>query len=193
MSKKVIAIIGGIGSGKSVVSTILRTIGYGVYDCDSRAKVVMDNSREIKEALVAAFGVDAVDPDGVINRPYIAKIVFSDKEALQKLNGIVHPAVEADLRRWISNDTQRIVFVETAILRESGLDCLVDGVWHVTAPEEVRIERVMKRNNLPREAVEARIRSQKTEEGSSGLPKVKIINDDRHSVLPQVMRLLEGL
>ena len=193
MSEKVIAITGGIGSGKSVVSTILRTIGYGVYDCDSRAKAVMDNSREIKEALVAAFGADAVDAGGVINRPHIAQVVFSDKEALQKLNGIVHPAVEADLQRWISNDPQRVAFVETAILRESGLNRLVDGIWHVTAPKEVRIERVMKRNNLPREAVEARILSQKAEEGSCGMPEVKIINDDRHAVLPQVMRLLEAL
>lgn len=190
---KVIALTGGIGSGKSVVSAVLRTMGYAVYDCDSRAKSIMDNSQAIKHSLVEAFGNEAVSTDGVINRGYIAGRVFGDDEALCRLNGIVHPAVHADVERWIGECAgrgQQRVFVETAILRRSNLHDIIDCEWRVVAPESVRVERVMRRNNLPREAVEARINAQAGEEASDSNASM-IINDGIMAVLPQVERLLE--
>lgn len=191
---KVIALTGGIGSGKSVVSAMLRVMGYRVYDCDSRARSLMDGSQEIKNKLVREFGADAVSPAGEIDRKYIAGRVFGDGEALRRLNGIVHPAVRQDLQQWVADGTAcgcSCVFVETAILRNSNLRDLVSYEWNVHAPVEVRVGRVMKRNGLPREAVEARIKAQAGEEPGEGASI--IVNDGISAVLPQVTTLLEKI
>ena len=138
---KLIAITGGIGSGKSVVSTILRKLGYAVYDCDSRAKLLMATSADIKQELSEAFGADVISTDGTICAPRLAAKVFGDNEALMRLNGIVHPRVKQDILRWAEGIASSNgdccecrVFVETAILHESGLDAIVDEEWQVTAP-----------------------------------------------------------
>ena len=97
MSKRIIAIAGGIGSGKSVVSAILRLIGYVVYDCDSEAKLLMNTSVAIKNDLITAFGSDSITKEGYINTKYISSIVFKDKSVLTKINSIVHPRVKEDI------------------------------------------------------------------------------------------------
>ena len=112
--KKRIAIIGGIGSGKSVVSQILRVMGFPVYDCDAEAKRLMDNSQKIKSRIVDAFGEESL-LNGQLNRPYLATMVFGHPENLKKLNGIVHPEVHADFEQWVSECNADAVFVETAI------------------------------------------------------------------------------
>ena len=191
---KTIVLTGGIGSGKSVVSAILRIMGYRVYDCDSRARLLMDGSQEIKDSLVREFGRMAVSTDGVIDRGYVAKCVFGDDEALMRLNEIVHPAVRADLLQWMGACSAAgcgCAFVETAILRNSNLRDLIDYEWNVNAPEEVRISRVMARNSLTREAVEARIKAQASEEACNGASV--IVNDGIEAVLPQLVRLVDGV
>ena len=188
---KIIALTGGIGSGKSVVSAMLRVMGYKVYDCDSRAKALMDCSQEIKASLVREFGVEAVSDTGVINRGYIASRVFGDDASLKRLNGIVHPAVRADLQQWAETCGKagcRCAFVETAILQNSNLRDLIDAEWNVQAPEDVRVWRVMSRNNLPRKDVEARIKAQSSE--GAGIGASIIINDGVAAVLPQLVRLI---
>lgn len=134
MIMKTVAITGGIGSGKSVVSRLLRVEGYPVYDCDSQAKRIMDNDAEIQRQLQNAFGEDVV-VDGVIHRQKLASVVFGNSENLRKLNAIVHPAVIADIKKWSVAEQKDLVFVETAILRESGMETLVDEVWVVDAPK----------------------------------------------------------
>lgn len=181
---RIIAITGGIGSGKSVVSTILRKLGYSVYDCDSRAKRLMAKSDEIKSELREAFGADVVCSDGSINSRQLAQRVFGDKAALQRLNGIVHPRVKADILQWAESG-DNVVFIETAILHESGLDAIIDEEWNVTAPIEVRVKRVMLRNGLTRDEVLARIGSQ-----SCYTTDAPIVNDGIAPVLPQIMRRL---
>ena len=159
MIMKTVAITGGIGSGKSVVSRLLRVEGYPVYDCDSQAKRIMDNDAEIQRQLQKAFGEDVV-VDGVIHRQKLASLVFGNSENLRKLNAIVHPAVIADIKKWSVAEQKDLVFVETAILRESGMETLVDEVWVVDAPKDIRVARVMVRNNMPEEDVRKRIDSQ---------------------------------
>ena len=159
MIMKTVAITGGIGSGKSVVSRLLRVEGYPVYDCDSQAKRIMDNDAEIQRQLQNAFGEDVV-VDGVIHRQKLASVVFGNSENLRKLNAIVHPAVIADIKKWSVAEQKDLVFVETAILRESGMETLVDEVWVVDAPKDIRVARVMVRNNMPEEDVRKRIDSQ---------------------------------
>lgn len=185
---RIVAITGGIGSGKSVVSRILRIEGYPVYDCDSRAKTIMDGDEEMHWKLQNAFGSDMV-VDGIVQRGRLAEAVFGNPENLSLLNSIVHPAVRRDIEAWVAKQHGDCVFIETAILKESGIDAMVDAVWIVDAPVEVRIRRVMKRNGLPEEAVKNRIDSQKN---VSGLlcPSFEIKNYGNNSVIRQVQDLL---
>lgn len=188
---KVIALTGGIGSGKSVVSSILRIMGYVVYDCDSQAKKVMDSSEKIKRGLLDAFGYDCVDKDGLINRKYLGKVVFDNSKALSTLNGIVHPEVRKDLQEWTrikKEEGNSYVFVETAILKESNLKDMIDLEWNVYAPISLRIQRVMKRNNLSEVDVRARIKSQSS---TDDMTEFSIINDGVTAILPQIERNLK--
>lgn len=185
---ELIAITGGIGCGKSIVSLILKEIGYEVYDCDCKAKYLMDNSPTIKDCLKSTFGNDIII-DGTINRVKLANIVFNNKEKLVKLNNIVHSSVKEDLISWkLENSHKKLLFVETAILYQSGLDSIVDEVWEVNAPLEIRIERVMKRNNISRQDVLSRIESQKCEILTPA--DYIITNDDKVAILPQLVTIL---
>ena len=185
---KLIAITGGIGCGKSIVSQILKEFGFQVYDCDCNAKYLMDNSPTIKDCLKSTFGNDIII-DGTINRVKLANIVFNNKEKLVKLNNIVHSSVKEDLISWkLENSHKKLLFVETAILYQSGLDMVVDEVWEVNAPLEIRIERVMKRNNISRQNVLSRIESQKYEILTQA--DYIITNDDKVAILPQLVTIL---
>lgn len=186
---KRIAIIGGIGSGKSVVSRLLSLMGYPVYDCDSNAKRLMDESEDIHRGLVDIFGPPAVTPEG-INRAYIASIAFKDAEKLSKLNSLVHPAVLHDFDRWAQQNGE-IVFVETAILSESGMSKSVDAVWSVEAPLECRVERVMVRNAMSRQDVMRRISSQATTIPDEITSVTHLINDDSHALIPQIVAAIQ--
>lgn len=190
--KRLIAITGGIGSGKSVVSRILDAMGYPVYDCDSRAREIMDNNDAIKQAIADNIAPACIK-DGEIDRKKLSATVFSSPEKLEILNGIVHGAVRDHLALWHSSEHQAdpICFVETAILYQSGLDAMVDEVWDVDAPREVRVERVMKRNGLSRDEVLARIESQDSFIPTSVHPATKLIdNDGDTAILPQIERLI---
>lgn len=186
---RLVAITGGIGSGKSVVSRILEIQGYPVYDCDSGAKLLMVK-KDCLDDIAAAFGEEAVK-DGRINSPYIASIVFNDVRKLKELNAIVHPRVAADLKSWAQSQSSEVVFVETAILKESGLDRVVDAIWIVDAPVDVRIERVMKRNGLSEKEVVSRIEKQ-AKELCFDVPSYVIVNDNKSSLIGQVDQMLRN-
>ena len=189
-STRLIAITGGIGSGKSVISDILRAMGHKVYDCDTRAKALMDTDESIKDDLINLISIDAVRSDRTIDRKLLSEIVFNDPDALSRLNSIVHKAVRADLRRWRDTSSDKTVWVETAILYASRLDREVDEVWEVTAPTELRVQRVMKRNSMSREQVLARIPSQSTTAAQLHPLTKSIVNDGVEPVLPQILSLL---
>ena len=189
-STRLIAITGGIGSGKSIISDILRAMGHKVYDCDTRAKALMDTDESIKDDLINLISIDAVRSDRTIDRKLLSEIVFNDPDALSRLNSIVHKAVRADLRRWRDTSSDKTVWVETAILYASRLDREVDEVWEVTAPTELRVQRVMKRNSMSREQVLARISSQSTTAAQLHPLTKAIVNDGVEPVLPQILSLL---
>lgn len=185
---KLVAITGGIGCGKSIVSQILREFGYLVYDCDYNAKYLMDNSPKIKNLLKSTFGNDIIIGEA-INRTKLANIVFNNKEKLIKLNQIVHSSVKDNLILWKSqNSHKKLLFVETAILYQSGLDSVVDEIWEVIAPLEIRIERVIKRNNISRQEVLSRIESQKHDILTHA--DYTITNDNIVAILPQLTSIL---
>lgn len=192
MSEKLIAICGGIGSGKSVVSRCLLAMGYPVYDCDRNAKKLMDCDRAICDRIADEIAGDAVNRDGSINRSRLSEIVFADADALSRLNRIVHGAVRDDLRQWVACQRTPLAFVETAILYESRLDREVDEVWEVYAPSEIRLERVMRRSGLTEEQVLARMSAQDSFVPEKYHQCVKnIINDCCAPVLPQIEHLLK--
>ncbi len=190
---RLIAVTGGIGSGKSVICRMLEVKGFRVYDCDSEARRLMEREPAILNRIASEICRDGINADGSLNRRNIAEVVFSKPEMLEKLNAIVHGAVLADINRWRrANDREELLFVETAILYQSGLDRMVDEVWEVDAPEDIRISRAMLRDGAQREAVTARVKAQCfVPERRHPLVSV-IINDGSHPVLPRINSLLQS-
>ena len=198
MSAKLIAITGGIGSGKSVVSQLLRIMGYTVYDCDERAKWVMTHDEQLRSELCALFGsgtyLPATNGTWELNKPYLSDKIFSSADALAKINACVHPAVWRDMQTQLAAATRDRFFFESAILYESGFDHLSkpDEVWVVSAPIELRIQRAMKRDNVSREKNLSRIASQMPQEEKELRANHTILNDDAHSLIAQVRELIEN-
>lgn len=194
MNQRLIAITGGIGCGKSVVSNILRALEYPVYDCDSEAKRLMNDSNYIKSEISQKISCEAIALDGSINRPILAKIVFNDNKLLSQLNMIVHSAVKEDIINWTKqHQTQHTLFVETAILYQSGINLFVDEVWEIQAPIDLRINRVILRNNTTAEDVQSRINSQQCNIEKLHDNTKYIVNDNIKPILPQILNLIKEL
>ena len=185
-----IAVTGGIGSGKSVVSRLLRMMGVPVYDCDTEAKRLMDTSLEIREALVKAVGADVYGADGCINRPYLASYMFSNPEHVAVVNHIVHPVVRTHFSQWAKLAQAPIVAVETAILYESGMDADVDSALLVQAPLDLRIQRAMLRDGADEQSIRRRISAQTPDEELLQKATYVILNDDSASLIAQIRKIL---
>lgn len=174
------------------MSRILSLLGYPVYDSDSRAKALMDSSLEIKNRIAAEVAAEAI-VDNEIRRDILAEVVFGNPDKLLALNNIVHHHVRRDILREAASSSEGVLFVETAILYESGIDRMVSQVWEVTAPEQIRIERVMQRNHCSREQAIARIESQRFTPEHPHHSVHPIINDGLTPVLPRVLHLLRNI
>ena len=170
-----VGITGGIGSGKSTVCDMLSGYGIAVYVADDRAKELMTESEQLRSALVAAFG-EATYDGGKLNRAYLAESVFSNTEALARLNAIVHPAVMADFDRWAEEQEGEYVVLESAILFEAGLDDRVDTTVAVMAPKDIRLQRAMLRDGATREQIERRMDNQLSDDRRCTLSKYAIVN-----------------
>lgn len=170
-----VGITGGIGSGKSTVCDMLSGYGVAVYVADDRAKELMTESEQLRSALVAAFG-EATYDGGKLNRAYLAESVFSNTEALARLNAIVHPAVMADFDRWAEEQEGEYVVLESAILFEAGLDDRVDTTVAVMAPKDIRLQRAMQRDGATREQIERRMDNQLSDDRRCTLSKYAIVN-----------------
>lgn len=189
---QVVGITGGIGSGKSVVSRFLRAMGYAVYDSDAEAKRIMDGDETLKKQLSEIFGAD-IYAGGRLDRRALAGKVFSDASALARLNAAVHPAVRADFRRWAeAHGDAPIVFMESAILAESGFTDMVDAVWLVEAPEEIRVARIVRRDSCSSQEARQRIRAQWSDEIKERYASVVLHNDDKTPLIPQILGALQN-
>lgn len=184
-----IGITGGIGSGKTTVCAIFSTLGIPIYNSDERAKKIMVENQSVVNKLKAQFGSTIYFEDGSINRVLLSQIVFNDKEQLTKLNEIVHPAVFEDMIKWYAeNQNYKYVLQEAAIMYESGSYKMLDKTILVFADQEIRIERVMKRDNVDRVAVLARMDKQMPESEKLKLADFVIYNNGE-SLIDQVMKL----
>lgn len=161
---KTIGITGGIGSGKSYVSALLqREFGIPVYDCDKEAKRLTVESEEIRQKLIELVGPEVFDGE-TLNKQRLADYLFSDPENASRVNAIIHPAVLKDFRLWAEKQKpKKMVALESAILFESGFNAFVDKVLFVDAPEEVRLQRAMRRDSAKKEQIKARMKMQQPE------------------------------
>lgn len=183
-----VAICGGIGSGKSTICQMFAERGVALYDSDSRAKALMNESAELREALCAEFGQECYE-GGVLNRAYLAEKVFSSQEQLARLNAIVHPAVKADFLRWADEQEGEYCILECAILFESGFDSLVDKTVAVLAPKPLRVERAMQRDGASREQIEARMKAQMSDDELMARTDFAIVNIHLEDVEKDVIEL----
>ena len=189
-----VGITGGIGSGKSLVCKIFSLLQVPVYYADDRAKWITNFDAKVREAVVDTFGEDSYDEHG-LNRNYIAKKVFNNAEQLAMLNGIVHPAVGNDYDRWVKeHDTSPYLLKEAALIFESGSYKRLDRVINVTAPEDIRIRRVLQRDPFRSEAeIRSIIERQLPESERQQRSDYIIHNDDQQMVIPQILSLHEML
>lgn len=183
-----VGITGGIGSGKSTVCDMLGECGVAIYNSDVRAKELMACSAPLRVALIERFGEDVYTAEG-INRSYLAERVFGNAEELAALNAIVHPAVMADFDEWAESQEGEYVVLESAILFEAGLQDRVDVVVSVLAPEALRVERAMARDGASRESIEARVRSQMSDDERIDRSKYAVVNIDIEELREDVEQL----
>ncbi|MGZ3764404.1 MAG: dephospho-CoA kinase [Mucilaginibacter sp.] len=185
-----IGITGNIGGGKTTVSKVFEMLGIPVFYADAAAKKVMVEDPVLINALKETFGEEAYFNDGELNRKYIASIVFNDEAQLTKLNSLVHPAVFRAFDNWTTQiGDAPYVMKEAALLFESSSYKMCDYSVMVTAPLELRIQRVVQRDSLTREEVESRDAKQFSEEKKTQLANYVILNDDTELVIPQVLKL----
>lgn len=192
-SKKIkLGITGGIGSGKSYVCEIFRSMGMPVYDSDSMAKKLMNSSDKIRTAITNTWG-DKIYNNGSLDKQKLADIIFNDKNALKTINSIVHPVVTDDFEEWAKQQNSNIVINESAIIFEAGLEKYFDAIISITAPKEIRIARVLKRDNTNREQVISRINNQWHDDKIKERSDFIICNDSSAPLLPQIISIIEKI
>ncbi len=186
-----IGITGGIGSGKTTVCKIFEQLGIPVYYADIEARELMNTDPILVEEVKKEFG-DVYDDNGYLNRPTLAQIVFNDKAKLEKLNALVHPAVKRGFKQWVERQNNvPYVMKEAALMYESGSYKDVDYMITVSAPEKLRIERVVERDGVTDGEVEKRMKNQLSEEERLERADFVIKNDETEALIPQVMELHE--
>lgn len=188
-----IGLTGGIGSGKTTVATIFNSFGIPIYNSDERAKLLMNSNIELINSIKKLLGEEAY-LENKLNRAYISQKVFTTPALLQQLNELVHPKVAEDFEIWcIENKDTPFVIKEAAILIESKAYLTLDKIIVVNAPKNIRIQRVLERDNTNIEAVEARIENQITEEERNNFADFVITNDGKSSLIKQVNNIIEEL
>lgn len=185
-----VGITGNIGSGKSFICRLFAMLGVPVYHADERAKTLLVTSSDVRQAVIKLLGVEAYLADGSLNRSFIASHVFADQALLEQYNAIIHPAVADDYRNWLqAQDTFPYTLKEAALLFEANSHEELDLVVCVTAPEALRLNRVMERDGSSEEAVRARMDKQWKEEKKASMADRIIVNDGRQAVIPVVWQL----
>ena len=193
MNRTKIGITGGIGAGKSIISRIFKLLGIPVYDADTRAKWLMNHDEELKKGIIRLFGNEAYTQEG-LNRTFIAGQTFRDQAKLDQLNGLVHPAVGHDYAKWEKEQESPFTLKEAALLFEAGSYKDLDQIIVVSAPEELRIERVLKRDaHRSRKDIEAIISKQWPQEKKESKADFVIYNNGKSPVIPQVLSIHEKI
>jgi dephospho-CoA kinase len=187
-----VGLTGGIGSGKTTVAQIFEVLSVPVYYADIEARKLMNNDPELKKKIIASFGSDAYK-NGELNRKYIGSIVFQNTEKLNLLNSIVHPATILHSANWMNRQKTPYAIKEAALIFEAGIEKHLDNIIGVTAPEELRIQRVIDRDQVSSEKVRDRMRHQMDEKEKINRCDFVIVNDGKLALLPQVLLIHQTL
>jgi dephospho-CoA kinase len=189
---KKIGLTGGIGSGKSTIAEVFKVLNIPVYNSDERAKALMNDNPLLMEEISKIFGVN-IYQNGELNRAELGAIVFKNPELLQQLNAVVHPVVGDDFNAWCNNQQSKYVIKEAAIIFETGINKMLDGVIAVIAPDELRIKRVLKRPGMTEELIKDRMSRQLAAETLVDKANWLINNDETLLVIPQVLKVHEEI
>jgi len=188
-----VALTGGIGSGKSTVARVFRVLKVPIFDADREAKLILANDPDVIVEVKSAFGEKAY-VDGSPNKQFLADIVFSDQKMRSKLNGIIHPAVARSFESFCRTHSDcEYVIKEAAITIETGAYQSMDSVILVTAPEQLRVERVVRRDQTNPEKVRGRMKAQWTDERKRPYAQFEVVNDDQTPVIPAVLQIHNAL
>lgn len=187
-----VGVTGGIGSGKTRVCQVFETLGIPVLYADALAKTLMETDPELREGIIRLFGAEAYR-NQKLNNKFLAGIVFSDAEKLAQLNALTHPAVIRYSENWLQQQDSPYAVKEAALFFESGSNRDMDFMIGVAAPLALRIERTMHRDGISRQAVQERMSRQMNQEDKMRLCDAVIQNDDRHSIIEQVLTLHQSL
>lgn len=186
-----IGITGSIGAGKSTVAGIFKILGVPVFDADAIAKSILNSDPALREQIIAAFGSETYK-NGLLDRKYLATLVFSNPEQLAKLNALVHPATIKAADTWAKHwEKQGSAYIvkEAALLFEAGTNIGLDFIIGVTAPEDLRIARVMARDHVTREEVLKRMQHQIDDTKKMERCDIVIDNNEKALLIPQVLTL----
>lgn len=194
MKPKLIGITGGIGAGKSTVSTICKHLGFKVYNSDQRAKEIVSEDPIIKKKLISFFG-NNIYINGVLDRKFLSDKIFNDKSSLQQINSIIHPAVKKDFNSWvINNSNEKILFKESALLFESGAYKELDKIILIVSDKNLRVSRVLNRDqNRSKKEIESIIDKQIDEVDAIKYADIVIDNNHKKMLLPSVIKEIEKL
>jgi len=188
-----VGITGGIGSGKSYVCDIFKRLGIPVFHADKVSQEIVEADSIVKKQIVDLFGPE-IYLEGKLNRKAVSEAVFKEKELLEKINSIIHPAVFSQFKIWTNKYANRAyILKEAAIIFESGGEKYLDFVITVSAPEELRIARVIKRDMAERNNVLARIKNQWNDEQRLKKSDFVIVNDEKTLLLPQIIKIHKNL
>jgi dephospho-CoA kinase len=187
-----VGLTGGLGSGKSTVASVFEVLGIPVYYADAAAKRLMNEDPALKEEITKHFGKNAYS-NGVLNRQYLASMVFDNKKKLELLNSLVHPVTIRDSEHWMKEQHTPYAIKEAALIFESGSQSELDHIIGVQAPLPLRIRRAINRDHITKEQVLARINKQMDQDMKMELCDSVIINDEEQFVIPQVLAVHEKL
>ena len=194
MKPYLLGITGGIGSGKSTVSKIFEVLGIKIYQSDDMAKYLMENDNKLISSIINSFGEESYI-DGKINKEYISKNVFYDKEKLKTINNLVHPVVINDFKKWcLINKNEKILIKEAALLFASKSYKELDFIIYVYAEKKLRISRILKRDSYrTKDQIEHIIKSQLTDKESFEKADYILENNEKSLLLPEVIDLYEKI
>jgi dephospho-CoA kinase len=187
-----VGLTGGIGSGKSTAAQLFEVLGIPVYYADKEARRLMNENEELKQQIIALLGNEAYN-NGGLNRSYIASVVFNDTTKLEQLNALVHPATKKNGEEWMRRQTAPYAIHEAALLFEAGVQERLDVIIGLKAPEELRIQRAMQRDNVSREEIQKRMKRQMNEEEKISRCHFVLTNDEEQMLIPQVLKLHDEL
>ncbi len=183
-----VGLTGGIGVGKTVCSHIFEELGVPIYNSDNEAKRLMVEKEHLKAAIIDVFGEKSYLKNGALNKAHIASIIFEDSHKLSQINQIVHPAVRSDFIEWcFTYKSEVYVIQESALIFESGSYRLFDKTIIVHASDEIRIDRVMKRDKVSRQSVLDRMAKQMPQEEKIELADYVIVNNGEESLIKQII------